>query len=278
MMNLNEIKLSGFPELDPDWPEEIRQAHLFDRLEIGGDNFNPGYAVMYDQRRRATLEALVSLTPAGGSVLDLAAAGGNFSIASARLGYDVTWNDLREEMVDYVKSKVPDGVELKYVPKNILEMPEKYNEAFDTVMALEVVEHVAYPDKFIAAIAKTVKPGGHIIMSTPNGAYFRNSLPRYSDFPDPSVFEETQFKPDSDGHIFLLYEDELRSFGEQAGVVPISYEQFTNPLSAGHVKLRHMHKVIPKAGISLIEKLSCKCPKFAKRRIMSSSLVIYRKP
>jgi len=276
--NIQSVCRSKLPLKKPDWPDMYNQAYTFDRLEIGGETFNSGYAIMYDQRRRATLKALVDLTPAGAQVLDLAAAGGNFSIAAARLGYDVIWNDLREDMIDYVKAKVPEGVNLSYVADNILNLSEEYHERFQTVMALEVVEHVAYPDQFIAKIAKTVKSGGHIIMTTPNGAYFRNNLPRYSDFPDPSVFEEMQFQPNSDGHIFLLYEDELRRFGEAAGVNVLKYEQFTNPLSAGHIKLRHLHKIIPNFGIAAVEKISKVAPNSVKSRLMSSSLVVYQKP
>jgi SAM-dependent methyltransferase len=43
-------------------------------------------------------------------------------------------------------------------------------ESFDIVLALEVIEHVLSPRRFIEGISKIVKPGGFLILSTPNYA------------------------------------------------------------------------------------------------------------
>ena len=75
-------------------------------------------------------------------------------------------------------------------------------------------------------------------MSTPNGDYIRNKLPRFSDFPDPSVFESIQFQPNADGHIFLLYEDEVRTLSARAGLTVKEFHYVANSLINGHMKLR----------------------------------------
>jgi SAM-dependent methyltransferase len=41
--------------------------------------------------------------------------------------------------------------------------------AFDVVNATEVLEHVEEDDKFVANVARVLKPGGHFVMTTPNG-------------------------------------------------------------------------------------------------------------
>ena len=98
------------------------------------------------------------------------------------MGYTVTWNDIRADLIGYVKLKDELG-EIGFVPGNCLEV--KFDRLFDCLLLGEVIEHVAYLDKFLKSLAKLVKKGGFIVLSTPNGEYFKNSLPRYSDFPKP---------------------------------------------------------------------------------------------
>jgi SAM-dependent methyltransferase len=42
---------------------------------------------------------------------------------------------------------------------------------FDVVNAVEVLEHVDEDELFVANVAKVLKPGGHFVMTTPNGDF-----------------------------------------------------------------------------------------------------------
>ena len=85
----------------------------------------------------------------------------------AELGYEVTWNDFRSELADYVKAKHERGV-VHYSPGNALEL--KFAEPFDAVLLGEVIEHVAHPDRFLAKISEFVRPNGWIVLTPhPNG-------------------------------------------------------------------------------------------------------------
>jgi SAM-dependent methyltransferase len=44
-------------------------------------------------------------------------------------------------------------------------------EHFDCVSAVEVLEHVDEDEAFVANVAKVLQPGGHFVMSTPNGDF-----------------------------------------------------------------------------------------------------------
>ncbi len=271
------------PALVEAWPAMWRESYHYDRLEVWGDAPRMGlgslaYASSYAARRQRTLQALLAACPPPGRVLDLAAAQGNFTAAAAGLGYRTTWNDLRADMADYVRMKLPDSSAVEFVPQNVFDLGDKHVGRYDAVLALEVIEHVAHPDDFVAKLATLLKPGGALIMSTPNGRYFLNKLPKFSDHPDPSVFESVQFKPNSDGHIFLLYEDEIRRFAETSGLTVERFELFTNSLTAGHVKLRYALRVLPSAVARGIERSTARLPHSLRDRMMAHMLVTLRKP
>src|SRR5271163_3374633 len=194
--------------IEDGWPDSWKYSYPYDLEEVYGEIANRGYAYAYDNRRRQTLRLLTEVLAPGARILDIAAAQGNFSIALAEMGYNVTWNDLREDLADYVRLKQEQG-EIQFAPGNAFEL--KFPFLFDAVLITEIIEHVAHPDEFLLKTAQLVKPGGYIVMTTPNGAYFQNSLPKFSDCTDPSIYEAVQFKPNSDGHIFLLHPQELKT-------------------------------------------------------------------
>lgn len=260
------------PEADPSWSPSVRESYVYDRVEVWGDRRNPGYTAAYLNCRQATIAALQAACPAPARVLDLAAAQGNFSIALAALGYRVTWNDLRPELIDYVRMKLPRGTDLEFVAGNVFELGAQHVGAYDVVLATEVIEHVAHPDRFLVSLAGLVRPGGSIVISTPNGGYVLNTLPRFSDHPDPAVFESVQFKPNSDGHIFLLHEDEIHRLAADAGLEVRQLQLLTTPLTAGHMKLRHLHKLLPPHVIAAMEGATGLLPA-SLRRWLSTQIV-----
>jgi 2-polyprenyl-6-hydroxyphenyl methylase/3-demethylubiquinone-9 3-methyltransferase len=235
----------------PDWPESWRQSHAYDLVEVWDAEPRSGYTTAWRRRHALAVDAVRSVTPLGGRVLDVAAAQGNFTLALAEAGYRVTWNDIRAELAEYVKLKAESG-EITYAPGNILEIEAE--EPFDTVLMTEVIEHVAHPDEFLAHVATLVRPGGHVVLTTPNGEYFRNGLPRFSDFDDTSQFEAVQFQPNAEGHIFLLHRDEMQGLTAQAGLRVLRHLYFINPLTNGHVKLGKLLPHLPRAAVDTVER------------------------
>ena len=258
-----------------DWPTTWKASYEFDQEEVFGPLRNRGYAYAYDVRRRKTLQLLTRGLQAPARVLDVAAAQGNFTLSLAELGYQVTWNDLRVELVDYVKLKYEFG-DIAYAPGNAFEL--NFPNLFDGILITEVIEHVAHPDSFLAATAQLVRPGGCIVMTTPNGAYMRNTLPRFSDCADPSIYESGQFKPDADGHIFLLYQDEIRRFALAEGLIVEEVLFFTNPLTNGHMKTSYLLKILPRWLVDAVESATQSLPMRIGERILLQVGVRFRKP
>jgi 2-polyprenyl-6-hydroxyphenyl methylase/3-demethylubiquinone-9 3-methyltransferase len=259
---------------EPNWPQSWKDSHFYDQSEIYGEISHHGYAYAYDNRRRETLRLLTEVLSPGARVLDVAAAQGNFSLALAELGFDVTWNDLRAELAGYVRLKHERG-KIEYAAGNAFELA--FPSLFDAVLITEIIEHVAHPDDFLAKAAALVRPGGYIVMTTPNGGYFRNRLPKFSECPDPSVFESTQFKPNADGHIFLLHADEIEPLAQRAGLTVEKIVLFTNPLTAGHVKTEPLLKLLPRPLVQFAESVSRALPSSVKRKALVQMGVRFRK-
>jgi 2-polyprenyl-3-methyl-5-hydroxy-6-metoxy-1,4-benzoquinol methylase len=236
----------------PDWPESWRLSHLYDELELGTSLVpdRRGYGHAWRNRQRRTVEMVESVAQPPARILDVAAAQGNLSLRLAEMGYDVTWNDLRAELADYVRLKWEKG-KITYTPGNAFEV--RFPHLFDVVVATEIIEHVAHPDQFLAQMAALVRPGGHLVLTTPNGEYFLNDLPRFTDCPDPSLYEAQQFQPNSDGHIFLLHRDEVATIAAQAKLELLSCQVFNNLLSCGHRKTEKLLAVLPPDWVNAFE-------------------------
>jgi 2-polyprenyl-6-hydroxyphenyl methylase/3-demethylubiquinone-9 3-methyltransferase len=263
------------PTFDENWPASWKSSYFYDLEEVYGPFAHLGYVYAYRRRRQETLRLLTEVLQPGARVLDVAAAQGNFSLALAEMGYAVTWNDRRTELADYVRLKHERGA-IRYAPGDAfaLELPH----LFDAALIAEVIEHTAHPDRFLARIATLVRPGGYIIMSTPNGAYFRNHLPKFSECADPAVYEAGQFKPDSDGHIFLLHPGEIESLAAAAGLELQELILMTNPLTAGHMKTRPLLRALPTTFVRRIEKLSASLPAACRRSFFTQIVARFRKP
>ncbi len=256
------------------WPQSWKESHLYDQSEIYGTISHYGYAYAYANRRRETLRLLTEVLSPGARVLDVAAAQGNFSLALAELGFDVTWNDLRAELADYVRLKHERG-KIEFAAGNAFELA--FPSLFDAVLITEIIEHVAHPDDFLAKAAALVRPGGYIVMTTPNGGYFKNRLPKFSECADPGVFESIQFKPNADGHIFLLHVDEIEPLAQRAGLVVEKIALFTSPLTAGHVKTESLLKVLPRGIVQIAENVSRSLPFPLKKKALVQMGVRFRK-
>jgi 2-polyprenyl-6-hydroxyphenyl methylase/3-demethylubiquinone-9 3-methyltransferase len=153
-----------------------------------------------------------------------------------------------------------------------------FPEPFDAVLITEVIEHVAHPDAFLAHVATLVRPGGYVVMTTPNGAYVRNRLPRFSACPDPSRYEAMQFGPNADGHIFLLHPDEIPALARGAGLTVERLDTFTTPLTAGHLKTGRALQRIPRSFVDGVERVCATLPLSLKRRLLIQMSVMFRRP
>ena len=82
------------------------------------------------------------------------------------------------------------------------------DETFDLIVAGEIVEHVYDPDLFVSELSRLLKPGGNLILTTPNltslGARVSLLLGKRPFFIEPRITE------DSAGHLRYFTLDDLK--------------------------------------------------------------------
>ena len=260
---------------DHSWRPSWKYSYQYDLMEVYGEsNGNLDYVYAYQLRSDDTISLIKSIAKQHDSILDVAAAQGNFSLKLAELGYNVTWNDIREDLAEYAEMKRETG-NIIYRPGNAFDL--KFDQLFDVVLATEIIEHVAHPDQFLAKLAALVKPGGYIVISTPLGSYFKNNLPKFSDVEDASLFESKQFGPHSEDHIFLLHMDEIQVLGKRAGLEVIKMKYNTNFLTGGYTKLSPILKVLPKGLIFALESFTQILPQAIGKRIHTNFVALLKK-
>lgn len=115
-----------------------------------------------------THEAVYSLIeqylPATARIADLAAGEGAFSVKLRDLGHEVIAVDASAD-----HWKVPS------IDHRVIDLDSEFAEAvrsdsgaFDAVVAIEIIEHLENPFRFVRECAKLVKPGGLLFVTTPN--------------------------------------------------------------------------------------------------------------
>jgi 2-polyprenyl-6-hydroxyphenyl methylase/3-demethylubiquinone-9 3-methyltransferase len=106
---------------------------------------------------------------AGRRALDVGCGGGLVSEAMARRGAQVTAIDLAAGPLEVARlHALESGIEVDYRLQSAAQLAEEEPERFDLVTCLEMLEHVPRPSEIVEALARLVRPGGHVVCSTIN--------------------------------------------------------------------------------------------------------------
>ncbi len=124
---------------------------------------------MYDTNKRleTIYKELLKEDITGRKLLDAGCGTGWFSKAAVDRGAVVTSMDLGENLL----SKVALKCQSERIVGSILEIP--YADCtFDIVVSSEVIEHVPNPFKALSELYRVLKPGGILVVTTPNKIWY----------------------------------------------------------------------------------------------------------
>jgi 2-polyprenyl-6-hydroxyphenyl methylase / 3-demethylubiquinone-9 3-methyltransferase len=143
---------------DPKGP--MRVLHKFNPVRLAYIRDEACRRFGRDPRSARSLEGL--------TILDVGCGGGVLSEPLARLGAKVTGLDPAPTNISVAKLHAAQaGLPVDYRNETV-EAVVMGGEAFDMVLAMEVVEHVADAQAFVSACGQAVKPGGALVMATLN--------------------------------------------------------------------------------------------------------------
>ncbi len=118
-------------------------------------------------KRGGRRSELFSSLPAG-RILDFPAGDGNQSRELAAMGYRPVSADL------FAPARSPGGFD--YVLADANRIFPFQSESFDYVLSREGIEHLEYQAQFIRECARVLKPGGKLVLTTPNVLHLHSRL------------------------------------------------------------------------------------------------------
>jgi 2-polyprenyl-3-methyl-5-hydroxy-6-metoxy-1,4-benzoquinol methylase len=145
------------------------------------DEYLPSHGVVdgrfdlsvFDRRHAAMLQ-LISGAAAHGRMLEVGTGAGFFLKAAEREGWDCAGIEVSREAAEFARERL--HLDVRQGSAEEIQYPDA---SFDVAVLFEVIEHLLDPRRALESVARAIKPGGHILLSTPNfNALSRRALGR----------------------------------------------------------------------------------------------------
>lgn len=259
------------PTYDPAWPHDVQALYRHDMAEIWDRSIAPNVWNQY--HNQLDTYARLAEGPRALDVLDVGCAQGTLALLLAERGHTVCAMDIRQPFLDYAASRHERG-NVRFFCGNIMESSP--GGRYDLIFANQIIEHLVYPLEFVSRLAALLKPGGRLVVTTPNGEYARNALPAFGEIGDPADHAAAQFSADGDGHFFAYRAAELLPVFAAAGLTA-RLAFFETPWISGHMKVRYLHRIVPAAVLRMLDRITLRLPGLG-RRLAHQLMIVGTRP
>lgn len=165
---------AALDELYPDSyvePDDLERARATNPLKLARLRLHHGYAHLSVNPLVALVARLtvpfrradraIDFVP-GGSLLDVGCGNGRYLRTMRSLGWQVEGVELNRQSAEFCRS-----TQLS-VHNGDLASAQFPSASFDVITARHVIEHIPAPHQFMAELARLLKPGGCLVVETPN--------------------------------------------------------------------------------------------------------------
>lgn len=129
----------------------------------------PGAEATVSRAKQATadhyLDLLATLGLSGGNLLEVGCGDGDFLVRASQRNFQVEGIDYSEHSCRKAQAKVGAAARISRGEISLLaDRPASY----DLCVAADVIEHVRQPAEFLSTVFKLLRPGGWVLLVTPN--------------------------------------------------------------------------------------------------------------
>ena len=180
------------------------------------DEYLPSHGIVDGKFELATFDAvhaamlqLISSHVPRGRMLEVGTGAGFFLKAAERAGWEVAGIEVSTEAVGFARDQL--GLDVR---QGSAEEIQYADGSFDLAVLFEVIEHLLDPLRALRSVWRAVKPGGQVILSTPNfNALSRRILGRQWAVLSPAE------------HLYYFTEKSLARLLARAGFIDVRFER-----------------------------------------------------
>lgn len=162
--SIDPAEVERFSRIAAEWWDpkgKFAPLHKFNPVRLGFIRDQALHRFGRDAKARRPFEGL--------RLLDIGCGGGLLCEPMSRLGFHVVGVDASERNIGTASAHAAEqGVEVDYRASTAEALVEAGEPAFDVILNMEVIEHVADPGEFLRSCAQLLAPGGLMIVATLN--------------------------------------------------------------------------------------------------------------